>query len=62
MINTRDFIKDARRRLGDNQQQFADRIHTSIRTIHGWERKSRTHSPDATKILLIEKILEEEGV
>ena len=61
-MNTRDFIKDARKRLGDNQQQFADRIHTSIRTIHGWERKTNPHSPDATKILLIKMILKEKCV
>lgn len=61
-MNTREYIRQARKRLGDNQQQFADRIHTSVRTIHGWERKTNPHSPDETKILLIEMILKEEDV
>lgn len=61
-MNTRDFIKDARKRLGDDQQQFADRLGIPIRTIHGWERKHKTHSPVGSTILKIQEILRKEGV
>lgn len=61
-MNTRDFIKDARKRLGDSQQQFADRIGIPKRTVHGWERKVNPHSPVGNTILMIQRILKEEGV
>ena len=62
MKNKREFIKDARKRLGDTQQEFADRLHTSMRTIQGWERQNNPHSPDRMKVHTIKKILQEAGV
>ncbi len=61
-MNTRDFIKDARKRLGDSQQQFADRLGISVRTVVGWERKAKTHSPIGNTVLKIQGILKEQGV
>ena len=62
MKDTREFIKDARKRLGDNQQQFADRIGIPLRTVHGWERNNNTHSPIGNTLLMIQEILKETGV
>ncbi len=61
-MNTRDFIKQARERLGDNQQEFSERIGISLRTIQGWERSNNPHSPVGNTLLMIQGILEEAGV
>jgi len=53
------YIRDARKKLGQTQEQFAKRVMVSVNTIRAWEQGRR--NPGKHAIAYIEKLLEEQN-